>query len=269
MNRYLFIIFLSTVTCFINVLNAQVKAPSAKPKKEFKILCYNIHHAAPPSKPDSIDIDAIVRVIKEANADVITLQEVDSNTKRSNIDEAKVIAEKTGLHYRFFKAIDHDGGGYGLAILSRHPLQNAKLTPLPQQIKAENRILAQVTIDLGRGIKFVIANTHLDASKMHENRIVQMQRILKEFEDTSLPVILCGDLNSVAGSETINSLDTQFKRTCLENCPGTSPQINPRSTIDYIATKNLKWSLLEYKVIEETYASDHRPITATFSIHKQ
>lgn len=235
--------------------------------QDLKILCYNIHHANPPSKPNLIDLDAIVRVIKESNADIVAMQEVDKNTVRSgNIDEAKLIAEKTGLHYQFFKAIDHDGGDYGLAIFSKYPLKKAKLIPLPQQIVAEKRILAYVTIAIGKQ-KIVFANTHLDATKTNENRTLQMQHILKELQNISLPVILCGDLNSVADSEAIQQLDTQFKRTCIENCPGTIPVINPRRTIDYIATKNSSFSLLEYKVIAETYASDHRPITATFKLN--
>ncbi len=96
----------------------------------------------PPGKTGLIDIDAIARVINDAHPDIVALQEVDKGTARSGaIDEAKLLAEKTGLQYQFYKAIDHDGGEYGLAILSRYPLKATKLVPLPQQIKAENRIL--------------------------------------------------------------------------------------------------------------------------------
>ena len=93
-----------------------------------------------------------------------------------------------------------------------------------------------------------------------------MKYILDHFKDVDSPVILVGDLNSAADSEAIQQLDTQFKRTCIENCPGTVPQVNPRRTIDYIATKNVTWSLLNYQVVPETYASDHRPISATFKL---
>lgn len=233
---------------------------------QLKILCYNIHHANPPSKTGLIDIDAIVNVIKNADADVVALQEVDKLTKRSGVDEAKVIAQKTGLNYHFFRAIAHDGGEYGLAILSRHELKEAKLVPLPQKNVAEKRILSHVTLTV-QGKEFVLANTHLDASRTHDNRNVQMEYILKYFEDFKLPIILCGDLNSVAGSEAINMLDKQFKRTCIDNCPGTIPHDQPKRTIDYIAIRNANWPVLAYNVIAETYASDHRPITATFKIN--
>lgn len=243
---------------------AAVQTTSAT--QELRVLCYNIHHANPPGKTGFIDIDAIARVIRDTHPDIVALQEVDRNTKRSgHIDEAKELAEKTGLQYQFFKAIDHDGGEYGLAILSRFPLTNTKLIPLPQAIKAEDRILALATLKVN-GQNIIFANTHLDATRTHENRILQMKEILKTVEQEKLPIILCGDLNSVAGSETINLLDTQFKRTCIDNCAGTVPQNTPTRTIDFIATRNADWTLLKYEVIPETYASDHRPVLAVFKL---
>jgi endonuclease/exonuclease/phosphatase family metal-dependent hydrolase len=237
-------------------------------RQELRILSYNIHHANPPAKPALIDIDAIARVINDAKPDIVALQEVDKNTTRSgNIDEAKLIAEKTGMRYRFYKAIDHSGGDYGLAILSRFELKEPKLVHLPQEIKAENRILAYATLNVDAQ-QFIIANTHLDATRSQENRVVQMKEILKTFEQEKLPVILCGDLNSVAGSEPINLLDSLFKRTCLSDCAGTVPQDKPFRTIDFIAVRNNTWPLLSYEVIAETYASDHRPVLAVFNTGK-
>jgi endonuclease/exonuclease/phosphatase family metal-dependent hydrolase len=245
-------------------MNSQTDGRHPEVKQELRILSYNIHHANPPSKAGFIDIDAIARVINNAKADLVALQEVDKNTARSgHIDEAKLIAEKTGLQYHFFKAIDYDGGDYGIAILSRFEIRDPVLLPLPQQIKAENRVLSHVMVTVNKQ-EIILANTHLDATKGQENRILQMQAILKSFEAEKRPVILCGDLNSVAGSAPINLLDQQFTRTCITDCPGTVPHGNPVRTIDYIATKNLLWPLLSYEVIPETYASDHRPVIAVF-----
>lgn len=263
MARTLLLLF----SLFLQLYFQQTGYAQRQPAQEtLRIMSYNIHHANPPSKPDLIDLDAIARVIINSKADIIALQEVETGVNRSGkVNEAKILAEKTGFYYHFFKAIDYDGGEYGTAILSRYKLKEPKLVPLPEKITAEKRILAYVTLKVGKQ-KFILANTHLDANKAHDNRIVQMQRILQEFESSTLPVILCGDLNSVAGSETINQLDAQFKRTCVDNCPGTIPQINPRRTIDFIATKNIKWPILQYQVIEETYASDHRPVMVSFSL---
>lgn len=249
-------------------VHGQENSLDKKSPKVLRIMSYNIHHGNPPSKPDVIDLDAIARVINDSKADIVALQEVETGVNRSGgIDEAKILSEKTGLYYHFFKAIDYDGGHYGIALLSRYKFEDVKFVALPQKVTAEERILGYVTIKVGTQ-KFILANTHLDATKAHDNRNVQMERILKEFENVSTPVILCGDLNSLAGSEAINLLDKQFKRTCTGDCPGTIPEDNPNRTIDFIATKNVKWQLLKHEVIEESYASDHRPVMATFNISK-
>lgn len=121
-------------------------------------------------------------MITASKADIVALQEVETGVSRSGgANEAKILAEKTGFQYHFFKAIDYDGGDYGIAILSRYPLKEIRLVPLPQQITAEKRILGYATIKVGKQ-KIIFANTHLDASRTDENRLVQMQSILKEFE---------------------------------------------------------------------------------------
>lgn len=243
------------------------KGAMLKSDEQLNVLSYNIHHANPPSKKNIIDIDAIAKVIAESTADIVALQEVDQFTKRSgNANQAQLIAQKAGLkYYQFFKAINYDGGDYGVAILSKFPLSQPTLISLPQQNVAEERVLAFVKIKVN-GKSFVFANTHLDATGNPANRNVQMQQILKTFETEKLPVILCGDLNSVAGTEAIKLLDSQFKRSCIENCEGTIPQINPNRTIDYIAVKNWPWPLTKHQVIAESYASDHRPLLATFNL---
>lgn len=244
----------------------QKNSNSINKQSELKVLTYNIHHANPPSKPGVIDIDAICRVIQQSDADIVALQEVDVLTNRSGkIDEAKIIAEKLSMNYQFFKAIDHDGGDYGLAILSKFPVQNPENIPLPQVEEAENRTLALLQVKV-KDTWICIANTHLDASRSDKNRLVQMQFIVDRMAKTDIPVILCGDLNTVPTSEVIQILDKQFKRTCVNDCLPTSPQGNPRRTIDYIATKNFSWPQKSIEVIAETYASDHRPVKVIFGI---
>lgn len=235
--------------------------------KTLKVMSYNIHHANPPSKTDVIDLDAIAKVIKDENPDLVGLQEVDRLTKRSgNIDQAKLLAEKTGMHYQFFKAIDHDGGEYGVAILSRFPLSNGSKIELPQVIKAESRILAKVEVKIDQKTTLVFANTHLDATRIDSNRVVQMKAILEELKTVKQPVFLVGDLNCVADATPIQLMDQQFVRSCISDCAFTIPQDKPRKTIDYIALKNAKWTVKSHVVIPETYASDHRPVIAVYQI---
>src|SRR5687767_3450568 len=76
-------------------------------KHTLKILCYNIHHASPPSKPGSIDLDAIAKVIMDHQPDLVALQEVDVFTGRSGpYNQAEELGKRTGMSAYFFKAIN-------------------------------------------------------------------------------------------------------------------------------------------------------------------
>ncbi len=232
---------------------------------ELKVMTYNIHHANPPSKIDFIDIDAIVNVIKKEKPDLVALQELDKHVSRSgNVDQAKEIAAKLGMNYRFFKGIDYQGGEYGVAIFSRYKIENPKQIRLPQKDpKAEARTLGYAEFTLGNGKKVAFATTHLGVDS-EESRVMQVAAIQNEFRSVSYPIILTGDLNSMQGSKSITLLQQQFKNSCTDNCGLTSPAVKPRRNIDYILTKNADWSVKDYRVVDETYASDHRPVVATF-----
>lgn len=233
-----------------------------------KIMSYNIHHANPPSKAGLIDLDAIAAVINKEKPDLVGLQEVDRFTKRSgNIDEAKLLAEKTGLHYQFFKAIDHDGGDYGIAILSRFPIADSYKLALPQVAKGEPRVMAYIDVNLPNKTILTFANTHLDANRPDSNRVVQMKSILSTLSSKKNSTLLVGDLNCEAKKEPIVLLDQLFKRSCVDNCAPTIPEEKPVKTIDYIALRNAKWTVKEHRVIPEVYASDHRPVVAVYKIN--
>lgn len=236
-----------------------------------RVLCYNIHHANPPSRPDFIDVNAIANVIKQEQPDLVALQEVDVFTTRSgkSLHQAEEIARLTGMKAYFAKAIDYGGGEYGVAILSRFPMESIKNTPLPTDAGTggELRTLASAVISLPGGKKIVFASTHLDAQSAHTNRLLQAQKIVDILKQETLPVILAGDLNAVASSEVINIFDNYFTRTCTTNCAFTIPVINPTKTIDFIvyAPKD-KFKVTQQKVIAETYASDHRPVMAVLEL---
>lgn len=239
-------------------------------KNTITVMAYNIHHANPPSKPDFIDIDAIVRVIKAQNPDVVALQEVDVNTSRSgSIDEAVEIATKLEMNYFFGKAIDYDGGEYGVAILSKYPITEEIVHKLPTEpsTNGEPRVLATAKITLPDGEAIRFGSTHLDAQKESVNRELQINKIVEIASDENLPFVIAGDFNATPDSEVIRVLDSHFKRTC-RLCPPTIPVNEPTKAIDFIAYKHPdnKFTVESHKVINETYASDHLPIVAVINI---
>jgi endonuclease/exonuclease/phosphatase family metal-dependent hydrolase len=237
-----------------------------------KVLSYNIHHANPPSKPGIIDISAIANVIKQQQPDLVALQEVDVYTNRSGktVNEAEEIAKQSGMPYYFFaKAINYDGGEYGVAILSRYPIENMTNYPLPTEetTKGEHRTLATVTVILPQQKKILFACTHLDAQAKDTNRFLQINKIAGLLGKKEYPLIIAGDFNAEPGSRVVNELDKYFTRSCITNCAFTIPEINPNKTIDYNAYRPASaFTVTSHTVIDEKYASDHLPVLAVLKI---
>lgn len=232
-------------------------------------MSYNIHIGIPPTKPGTTDIDAIVKAIKAQDPDIIALQEVDVNTVRTGkINEAAVIAEKLKMNFFFAKAIDHDGGDYGVAILSKFPLSETKIHRLTtvESTKGEPRVMAtaKVTLKNGRSIRF--ASTHLDAQGPSVNREKQISEINTISASETLPLIIAGDFNAEPQSTVIKQLDEVFTRTCQE-CAPTFPVVKPRTTIDFIAyKKSADIKTISHSVVQEHYASDHLPVVALLQL---
>jgi len=272
--------FIKLITPILLLLGCGVKTiPTSAPSQNntgkpegITILSYNIHHANPPSKPGIIDLPAIANVLLQQHADIVALQEVDVHTKRSgaSMHEAEELARLTGLHSYFARAIDYDGGEYGIAILSKYEMEGLRNIPLPTDdaTKVEHRTLALATMVLPGNKKFVFACTHLDAQRDDKNRQLQIRKIVEVLRQESLPVVIAGDFNALPESDVIRQLDQWFTRSCLTDCPYTIPETNPNRTIDYIAFSPAKrFTVLSHDVVDEPYASDHRPVKAVLHFH--
>lgn len=249
------------LSCSEKVYKKEVPAVSS-----LKVMSYNIHHANPPSVPGKIDLDAIAKVIRDQKPDLVALQEVDVNTERSGkVNEASMLAIKLGMKAFFFaKAIDHEGGDYGVAILSKYPISENQIHRLPTQegTKGEPRVLATVLVNLPGGKKIRFGSTHLDAQKSDTNRLLQVAEINTIVKREQLPFIIAGDLNAAAESNVIKLFDEQFTRTC-KDCAFTIPVINPTKAIDFIAySRGSNMEVISHNVVPEQYASDHLPIVS-------
>lgn len=239
-------------------------------EETIKVMAYNIHHANPPSKPDFIDINAIIRVVKAQDPDLLALQEIDVNTERSGpFNQAKEIANSLDMYFFFGKGIDYDGGEYGVAVLSKWPLSNEQVVKLPTKsgTGGEPRTLTTAMVTTPGGTEIRFGSTHLDAQSEDTNRLLQIEKIVEIGQQETTPFIIAGDFNAVPNSEVINILDYHFERTC-RLCPLTSSANNPVRTIDYIVYHHPqdKFKVKIHEAIDESYASDHRPIVAEIDI---
>lgn len=238
-----------------------------KYRVQLKVMTYNIHHANPPNVAQLIDVKAIAKVINDAKPDLVALQEIDVFTERSGkeLDQAKELAKLTGMHYYFSKAIDYQGGEYGVATLSKYPITNAKgyLLPMKAGINGEQRTIAIVEVELPNKETIVFANTHFDTA---DHRDLQAEFVLNVLKEFNKPIILAGDFNDLIGSSSISQLSGYFSMTCSGACPRTVMN-HPTKVIDHIFySSNSIFISTKHEVIQEKYASDHLPVLATFEL---
>jgi endonuclease/exonuclease/phosphatase family metal-dependent hydrolase len=255
---------------FISGLH-NLSAQSGTGKLKLVVMTYNIHHANPPSVKDKIDIDAIAKVINQQKPDLVALQEVDVYTQRSGkeINEAEALANKTGMQFYFAKAIDFEGGEYGVAILSKFPLENSATHKLPtaEGIEGEPRVIATSFVQLPGGRKILFACTHFDAEDNDTSRFLQVNKIAEILNEQALPVIIGGDFNAEPGTRVINKLDSFITRTCKQNCGSSFPDEGSSRLIDFIGYSPSKaFSVKRYQVIDEKYASDHVPVISVIEL---
>lgn len=230
-------------------------------------MSYNIRIASPPSKGWGFsDLAATAEVIRTQAPDLVALQEVDAFTDRSGKDthQAKKLAELTGMYYHFAKAVDRSNGDYGVAILSRFPIEKAesyRLTVVSDHPDNEIRAVAVVTVKTEIG-KIVFISAHLDhlSDKDRAHQIVQLNKIIGKH--SALPVILGADLNTTPDNPTIQNLAEHLQIPCTD-CQFTFPADAPVKTLDYLMLNRKavkKYKRISYETVNETYASDHLPL---------
>ncbi|HOB73930.1 MAG TPA: endonuclease/exonuclease/phosphatase family protein [Phycisphaerae bacterium] len=235
-----------------------------------RVLSYNIHHAEGLDK--QLDLERIARIINESGADLVALQEVDRNVKRSgNVDQPARLAELTGMTSIFEKNIDLQGGEYGNAILSRLPVESYRHHFLPRRGNNEQRGLLQARVRTAAGPLIFMA-THLDHQADDAERMdsVAMIRVLAG-EHAGQPLILAGDLNTAPDTRVLGELRSFLFDTCppdLQNAFTFSAD-RPRERIDYILyNRDPRLRVTDYRILDEPVASDHRPVLATFLIQR-
>ena len=223
------------------------------------VLTYNIHHGE--GTDGRLDLERIAQIIKASKADLVALQEVDQSATRSGkVDQTAELARLTGMHGVFGRAMDFQGGGYGQAVLSKWPIRSHQVHQLPQRPGREPRIALAVELETK---SFIFASTHLDheIEAVRRDQVAAMDRL---FRSNRVPaVILAGDFNTIPESPPMRSLWPQWLDTSGDAPQPTIPAGKPTRRIDYIlATPKESWTAIRSSVLEESIASDHRPVRA-------
>lgn len=228
-----------------------------------KVMSYNIHHGA--DAAERMTLREIGAFIKKSGADLVGLQEVDSLCGRSgNVDQMKVLAEITGMHYAFYRHFAYDGGAYGLGILSKYPIKeqsNQRITSMKNGRKESLAFLA-VQLDVGRR-ELAFATVHMALDQA--TRLIQAEEVMHHLAGSE-PVILTGDFNALPDTEEIQLISERL--TFMDRgLAHTFSAAEPVKKIDYIfVTPSLLKKKSSTFVWKEIQYSDHLPLEAKLNL---
>jgi endonuclease/exonuclease/phosphatase family metal-dependent hydrolase len=165
---------------------------------KLRIVTWNIHKGIGTDRV--YRLERVIGVLRDLDADVVCLQEVDKGVPRSGHEnQAERLADELGYdHAALGLNVRVRGGAYGNLTLSRHPLadvHNVDLTIPPK--KRRSGLVTRVATGPPGG--WLIANLHLGL--MHLERKIQVRRLLAHlFEDAAddQPLVIAGDWNEWA-----------------------------------------------------------------------
>jgi endonuclease/exonuclease/phosphatase family metal-dependent hydrolase len=233
-------------------------AQVSPPPDTLRVLSYNIHHGE--GIDGKVDLARLARVIRESKPDLVALQEVDQNVRRSgSVAQTAELAKLTGLHGYFGKQIDYDGGEYGQSILSRFPIEKTSIDWLPGEPDRERRIAVSGRVSVGgRPVTFVTTHLHHISPEFRDRQAAKLNEL---FGSSGHPVILAGDLNAPPESRPLEILSSTWMLTSPDRSLLTFPAGVPTKKIDFVlALPRVGFRGLREVVPDEKVASDHRPV---------
>jgi endonuclease/exonuclease/phosphatase family metal-dependent hydrolase len=234
-------------------------APAARVSGQLRVMTFNIESGVR-------GLEAVAQVIREAQPDIVALQEVDLGSRRAGgLNQTAVLAERTGLPYSaHFRTTDLYGGAYGIALLSRFPLEALEQYPLPVPQGAEPRTVAHALLQVeGREVSVYL--THLIRRPFNgAARVRQSALISAMLARDSRPKLLMGDFNDGPDSQAVRLLSrglTDVVAASGQGAQGTYPlplPFSPALRIDYVLACDA-FVPLRSQVLR-VGASDHYPV---------
>lgn len=241
-------------------------------KKTIRLATFNVYYGRNPLK-----IAHAIRANKHLKrADVILLQEIEAYPDEAK-ERAREIAEALNFEFVYAPARETKRQGtHGLAILSRYPIKDSEIVPLPYYRSAFNsrkRIALNAIIDVG-GKEVLISNVHLDLRINIKQRIEQARAVIKKLNAAKEQrIVMAGDFNTVpfywlgravpifyAGQrKKLNQyLKERGFETHLDEIGYTMNFAVLRLSLDSVYVKGVK--IFNFGVERTVHVSDHKPI---------
>jgi endonuclease/exonuclease/phosphatase family metal-dependent hydrolase len=221
-----------------------------------RVMTYNIRAAY--GMAGRQDVEAVARVVEEAGAGVVAVQELSRGWfVNGSADLLALLSRRLGMPYVVMgPATDPVGGN---AILSRYPILDSGYGDLPLVGALVGRGYVWAELELGSGESVWVVTTHLDADRS-EIRLGQLEALLAA-RPARPRTILLGDMNAEPGSREIEMiLEAGYADAAPSSGPAwTHPDHEQR--IDWIF-HSTDLAAGDVAVIESR-ASDHLPVVAT------
>lgn len=237
-----------------------------------RVMTYNIHYGTGVS--GKLDLEKIATTIRAVDADIIALQEVDSNFgKRSEYqDQPVLLAGYLDMHYVYGESLrvrhlmpSRGSGYYGNMILSRYPIVDSQILRLPTPWSTEPRTALKAVIATPQG-QMVVWSTHLGLS--HKGRLAQVNTLIASIDEEEYPNIVLGDFNALPNSPEIRVMATRLQDVGKLDRIGTGTfyvgPSDPMPRIDYIWLDQCLRAA-SYEVVQ-SQASDHLAVVADIVI---
>jgi endonuclease/exonuclease/phosphatase family metal-dependent hydrolase len=227
--------------------------------RALRVASYNVHGCR--GSDGRRDVGRIVRVLREIDADVIGLQEVESRHGRSDIDQAEEFAAALAMTCVEGPLLHHvQRGWYGNALLTRLEVSAIRRV-LFDSHGGEARGAIVCDLRARDGACWRVMTTHLDLHSRHRRR--QFETLLDQLVPTTRPpTVLMGDFNEWwPWSRTLAALRRHAE---LPPAPRTFPSWLPVLPLDRIALSGcrLAGAIRAHVTPLTRRASDHLPIFA-------
>jgi len=268
------------------VTSGEFRTCKASPwsRNRIRIVSWNVERG--------LQFPGILDFLRRADADLILLQEVDVNARRTeHRDVAKELAQSLSLNYVFGREFEelgsapaHSPAYHGLATLSPWPLSNGRIIRFRRQSNFwkprwfiprleifQRRLGGRIVLAADATVynrRIVTYNLHLESRGEDALRLQQIQETLedaRQYADSSL-VVLGGDFNlNAAGGDAAVLLEgagfhDAVRHPEIPTAAASSPFRRVRP-IDWIFVSHELQS--EGRVHSDIWASDHHPVSAS------
>lgn len=244
MNKWVSIFILGILLGCGNVQNIRtVDAVAGKAESaNFKFMTFNIRAAGgmlnPVANPDIVEetresLTKIAAVIDFTDPDITGLQGV------RGLHQAKFIAEKLNLNYVY--AVHARENWWGLAVLSKYTIVNARTKIINLGGRHGDRIALMCTLDIGQKNLRVI---NVDfAPENYTGQVEETMPLLSPLED---PAVLLGDFSRRAEYAEMADVRKEMTAACEAVMDYNGPCIDPpKGKVAYIFVDPKKFNVLD------------------------